>query len=68
MAGKLGTSWVAPGQGDTWGEILHVLHDEGWDLARHGKESARTNICLTGLPLQPYDLERLACQAVDPRI
>jgi len=67
MASRLGTVWVGPGQGDTWTTILRVLRDQGYDLAQHGPEQSRTNLRLTGFPLQPYDLDRLACQAVEPR-
>lgn len=72
-----GTDWVAPGEGDTLhalvcaaldaieaGQLKHPGTISPW-LAKHpGSVDERTNLRLTGNPLNRYDLDRIAaCKA-----
>lgn len=58
---ELGTTWVAPGEGSTWRELFSALgspgrYDYPLPFGKHGKD--RSNLLLTGSPLQPYDRQR----------
>ena len=64
----LGTTWVAPGEGSTWRELFVAFSpSSNWKLLkkysnRQGNDdpgaSRRTNLKLTGAPIQPYDRQR----------
>jgi len=59
---KLGTRWVAPGEGSTWRELglafLPLTGRLGIPLLSLNHVNARTNLLLTDLPLQEADRER----------
>ena len=62
---KLGTVWVAPGEGSTWLELWKVFdvfgtygHASGEYHGRDVKLGDRTNLKLTGAPITPYDRQR----------
>ena len=66
---NLGTAWVAPGEGSTWAELIEAFDSFGGNkldenpLAlyigfRYDRLVVRTNLLLTGAPLQPYDRQR----------
>jgi hypothetical protein len=51
---KLGTDWVAPGKGSTWRELRKAFGLQYlW-----GPADKRTNLLLTGAPIQEADRER----------
>jgi len=58
----LGTAWVAPGEGSTWRELglafLPLTGRLGIPLLSLNHVNERTNLLLTGLPLQEADRER----------
>ena len=57
----LGTTWTAPNEGSSWNELIGALgrhsrlpdFEHDWDQAE-----ARTNLKLTGDPIQAYDRQR----------
>jgi len=51
----LGTDWTAPGEGDDLATILQALGG----CVKVGDETRRTNIRLTGEPIQEYDRQRI---------
>lgn len=74
-----GTLWTAPGEGSTVGELYGVtantkgyhaarVHLHSLDACGEAQGSAnRTNLRLTGRPLKPYDLERIAAATVEEK-
>lgn len=67
---RLGTYWVAPGQGATVTELREAFtaatpDSTVWPKAISSGYGQRTNLALTGRPLQPYDLERIAACTVE---
>lgn len=59
---RLGTTWVAPGEGSTLGALRFAA---GIPVQAHDSER-RTNLLLTGEPWREYDTERLAAVEVVP--
>jgi hypothetical protein len=63
---KLGTRWVAPGEGSTWRALVLVFgkpHPRMIDwrtnrIYQDWRLDKSTNLLLTGLPLQEADRER----------
>ena len=63
LVGGLGTAWVAPGEGSTWRELWTALGRPSRAYAsevthRRIHLDHKTNLLLTGAPIQPYDRER----------
>ncbi len=66
----LGTNWVAPGAGASVGDLLQKLEKPvkdftigartAWKYLERWDGSLRTNIELTGEPLQSHDMDRIA--------
>ena len=54
--GGLGTVWVAPGEGSTWAQLQIVFGYKS--CIPRSMQEQRTNLKLTGAPIQPYDRQR----------
>lgn len=69
-----GTEWTEPGRGatvaDIWRRLLHDGQPDNIEYAKRARElrlkwtderaAVRTNLRLTGAPLNEYDLRRIA--------
>ena len=55
----LGTRWAAPGKGATWAELTTAFgYIQGYPHVGAGNAHNRTDLALTGQPIQPYDRQR----------
>ena len=66
----LGTNWVAPQAGSSVGDILQAVHDAGWPISYvlvGESPEAKTNLVLTGCPLQNFDIQRIQSDALHTR-
>lgn len=68
---KHGTAWTGPGEGATWSDIGSALHFYPLTYDSWGRwalvipqpglyDDRRTNLRLTGEPLNEYDIRRIA--------